>query len=147
RVEAVYDKSMNVVGRIEGSKRPDELVLYMAHWDHLGVGVPDQTGDSIYNGALDNASGTAGLIEIVRAFNSLPDPPARSIVFLAVTAEEQGLLASEYYTMNPVYPVERTAAVINIDVMNNFGITNDVVVVGLGQSELEDYLAREAEKM
>ncbi len=147
RVEAVYDKSMNVMGRIEGSKRPDELVLYMAHWDHLGVGVPDQTGDSIYNGALDNASGTAGLIEIARAFNSLPDPPERSIVFLAVTAEEQGLLGSEYYTMNPVYPVEKTAAVINIDVMNNFGITNDVVVVGLGQSELEDYLAREAEKM
>ncbi len=146
RVQAVYDKSMNVMGRIEGSEKPDEVVLYMAHWDHLGVGVPDATGDSIYNGALDNASGTAGLIELARAFNSLPTPPERTVVFLAVTAEEQGLLGSEYYTVNPVYPIEKTVAAINIDVMNNFGVTNDVVVVGLGQSELEDYLREEAEK-
>lgn len=146
RVKAAYDKSVNVMGKIEGSERPDEVVLYMAHWDHLGVGVPDASGDSIYNGALDNASGTAGLIELARAFNSLPAPPARTVVFLAVTAEEQGLLGSEYYTANPVYPINKTVAVINIDVMNNFGVTNDVVVVGLGQSELEDYLQEEAEK-
>ncbi len=146
RVQSVYDKSVNVIGKIEGSKRPDEAIIYMAHWDHLGTGTPDEKGDSIYNGALDNASGTAGLIELARAFNSLGSKPERSIVFLAVTGEEQGLLGSEYYIANPVYPAEKTVAVINIDVLNNFGATRDAVVVGLGQSELEDYLKEEVKK-
>lgn len=145
-VQTTYDKSMNVIGRIEGSKRPDEAIIYTAHWDHLGIGAPDEKGDSIYNGALDNASGAAGLIELARAFNSLQPKPERTIVFLAVTGEEQGLLGSEYYTTNPVYPPEKTVAEINIDVLNNFGATRDAVVVGLGQSELDDYLKEEVEK-
>jgi Zn-dependent M28 family amino/carboxypeptidase len=146
KVQATYDKSMNVVGKITGSKRPDEVIIYTSHWDHLGIGKPDETGDSIYNGALDNASGAAGLLELARAFKSLPVKPERTIIFLSVTGEEQGLLGSEYYTANPIYPVNKTVAEINIDVLNNFGATNDVVVVGLGQSELEDYLADEVKK-
>ena len=147
RVKAVYDKSLNVVGKIEGSKRPDEVIIYTSHWDHLGVNIPDETGDSIYNGALDNATGAAGLIELARAFNSLSEKPERTILFLAVTGEEQGLLGSKYYTENPIYPIEKTVAEINIDVLNNFGVTKDVVVVGLGQSELEDYLRDAVEKV
>ena len=136
-----------MVGKIEGSKRPDEVIIYTSHWDHLGVNIPDETGDSIYNGALDNATGAAGLIELARAFNSLSEKPERTILFLAVTGEEQGLLGSKYYTENPIYPIEKTVAEINIDVLNNFGITKDVVVVGLGQSELEDYLRDAVEKV
>jgi Zn-dependent M28 family amino/carboxypeptidase len=137
---------MNVIGKIEGSRRPDEVIIYTAHWDHLGINKPDKTGDSIYNGALDNASGTAGLIELARAFNNLAVKPERTIVFLAVTGEEQGLLGSEYYTENPVYPVEKTVAEINMDVLNNFGVTKDVMIIGLGQSELEDYTKEIVEK-
>jgi Zn-dependent M28 family amino/carboxypeptidase len=146
KVQATYDKSMNVLGKITGTRRPDEVIIYTSHWDHLGIGKPDETGDSIYNGALDNASGIAGLLELARAFKSLTVKPERTIIFLAVTGEEQGLLGSEYYTANPVYPINKTVAEINMDVLNNFGVTKDVVVVGLGQSELEDYLAEEVKK-
>jgi Zn-dependent M28 family amino/carboxypeptidase len=146
KVQATYDKSMNVIAKIPGTKRPDEVIIYTSHWDHFGIGKPDETGDSVYNGALDNASGTAGLLELARAFNNLTVKPERTIVFLAVTGEEQGLLGSAYYTANPVYPISKTVAEINMDVLNNFGVTNDVVVVGLGQSELEDYLADEVKK-
>ncbi len=102
--------SHNVVGRVEGSKRPDETVIYSAHWDHLGVGAPDAKGDTIYNGAVDNATGTAALIELGRAFAHAPKPE-RSVVFLNVTAEEKGLLGSEYYASKPLYPLAKTVAV------------------------------------
>jgi Zn-dependent M28 family amino/carboxypeptidase len=146
KVETTYDKSYNVIGKITGTKHPDEVIIYTAHWDHLGVGTPDATGDSIYNGALDNATGTAGLIELARAFKNLKTKPERTIVLLAVTAEEQGLQGSAYYAQNPVYPINKTLANINIDGLNRFGATKDMVVVGEGQSDLEDYLKEELQK-
>ena len=146
KVKATYDKSYNVIGKITGSKRPDEVVVYSAHWDHLGIGRPDASGDSIYNGALDNATGTAGLLELARAFKSLKTKPERTIVILCVTAEEQGLLGSKYYAENPVYPANKTAANINMDGLNRFGKTKDIIVIGEGQSDLEDYLKEEVEK-
>ncbi|MBC7534860.1 MAG: M20/M25/M40 family metallo-hydrolase, partial [Ferruginibacter sp.] len=143
KVTSNYDKSHNVIGKITGSKYPDETIIYTAHWDHLGIGAPDEKGDSIYNGALDNGSGTAALFEIARAFKSLKKVPERSIVFLAVTAEEQGLWGSDYYAQNPVFPIDKTVANLNMDVLNWFGKTKDIVVVGQGQNELEDYLTEE----
>lgn len=140
KVKASFDQSSNVVAKITGSKRPDEVIIYTAHWDHLGIGRPNKDGDSIYNGALDNASGTAGLLEMARAFKNMKTKPERTILFLAVTAEEQGLLGSAYYAENPLFPVEKTVANINMDGLNRFGKTKDMVVVGQGQSELEDYL-------
>ena len=117
----------------------DEYVVYSAHWDHLGVGAP-VNGDKIYNGALDNASGVAAVLEIARAFTKVQPPPKRSILFLMVTAEEQGLLGSQYYSLNPLYPLAKTAANINIDGVNQWGRTKDLTVVGLGASDLDDYL-------
>src|SRR5262249_766295 len=101
KVKSVYNVSHNVIAKITGSKRPDEYILYTAHWDHLGISQPDEKGDSIYNGALDNASGTAALLEIARAFKNQTEKPERSIIFLSVTAEEQGLLGSAYYAEHP----------------------------------------------
>ena len=147
QVSTKYDKSDNVIGIIRGSTRPEEFILYTAHWDHLGIGNPDASGDSIYNGALDNASGTAGLIELANAFNSMRVRPERSVVFLALTAEEQGLLGAEYYADNPVFPKEQTVANINMDGINPFGRMKDIILVGKGQSDLEDYLMDEAEKV
>ena len=147
QVKANYDKSNNVIGKITGTKYPGETIIYTAHWDHLGVGKPDESGDSIYNGALDNASATAGLLELARAFKSLKTKPERTIVFLSVTAEEQGLWGSAYYAQNPVYPVAKTVANINMDGLNWYGKTKDIIVVGQGQSELEDLLKEEAAKM
>lgn len=141
-----YDKSHNVIGKITGSKYPDETIVYTAHWDHLGIGKPDETGDSIYNGASDNASATAGLLELARGFKSLKTKPERTIIFLSVTAEEQGLWGSAYYAQNPVYPVNKTVANINMDGLNWYGKTKDIVIVGKGQSDLEDYLKEEADK-
>ena len=146
KVEATYDKSYNVIGKITGSKHPDEVIIYTAHWDHLGIGRPDETGDSIYNGALDNASGTAGLLELARAFKSMKTKPERTIIILSVTAEEQGLLGSAYYAQNPIYPANKTVANINMDGMNRFTKTRDMVIIGEGQSDLEDYLKEEVEK-
>ncbi len=145
-VTATYQNSHNVIGKITGKKYPDEYVIYTAHWDHLGIGKPNEKGDSIYNGAADNASATAGLVELARAFKSLKTPPDRTIVFLAVTAEEQGLWGSAYYAQNPVYPVAKTAANINMDVLNYIGPSTDIVVVGRGQSTLEDSLQLAAGK-
>ena len=145
KVKALFNVSKNVIGKITGSKRPDEYIIYTAHWDHFGVGKPDEKGDSIYNGALDNASGTASLLELARAFKSMKNKPERTILFLSVTAEEQGLLGSAFYTQHPVYPIEKTVANINIDGINNFGKTKDIEITGAGQSELEDYLKKEAE--
>ena len=147
QVKTEYNQSNNVIGKITGSKYPDETIIYTAHWDHLGIGAPDETGDSVYNGALDNASATAGLIELARAFKSLPVPPERTVVFLSVTAEEQGLWGSAYYAQNPVYPAGKTVANINMDGLNWYGKTKDLIIVGQGQSELEDYLREEAAKV
>ena len=137
------DVSQNVVGLIRGSKRPDETIIYSAHWDHLGVGQPVQ-GDSIYNGALDNASGTSALLAIAKAFTKMKNRPERSVVFLFVTAEEQGLLGSEHYAKNPIFAVDKTVAKINMDGMNPKGPMRDLTVVGFGQSELDDYASEEA---
>jgi Zn-dependent M28 family amino/carboxypeptidase len=134
--------SSNVVAWIKGSERPDEFIVYSAHWDHVGIGAPVE-GDSIYNGAVDNASGTAALLSLARAFSSLPEPPKRSIVFLATTAEEQGLLGAFHYADHPVFPLEGTMANINMDALFPFGEFNGMTVVGMGSSELEDYM-REA---
>jgi Zn-dependent M28 family amino/carboxypeptidase len=138
-------ESRNVIGKLEGSDPVlnNEYVIYTAHWDHLGVG-PAVNGDTIYNGAIDNASGTSGLVELARAFKSLPTPPKRSILFLAVTAEEQGLLGSEYYATNPIYPLAKTLAEINMDELNVWGKTKDITIVGLGNSQLDDYARRAA---
>lgn len=145
-VKTTFNKSINVIGKISGSKHPDEVIIYSSHWDHLGIGKPDETADSIYNGAFDNASGTAGLIELARAFKSLKVQPERTIVILSVTAEEQGLWGSAYYAQNPVYPSAKTVANINIDGVNPFEKTRDIIIVGKGQSELEDYLKEAAVK-
>jgi Zn-dependent M28 family amino/carboxypeptidase len=139
--------SRNVLAKVEGSDPVlrEEYIVYTAHWDHFGVGIAVD-GDSIYNGALDNATGTAGLLELARAFQALEEKPTRSILFLAVTAEEQGLLGSEYYARHPVYPVARTLANINLDGLNMDGRTLDIVAIGLGASELDDYLRTAAEE-
>jgi Zn-dependent M28 family amino/carboxypeptidase len=133
-------QSQNVIGKLTGSDPTlkNEFVVYTGHWDHLGVG-PAVNGDTIYNGAVDNATGIGAIIEIARAFKSIQPQPKRSILFLAVTAEEQGLLGSEYYAKNPLYPANKTVANINIDAMNPYGRTTDLVIVGMGASELDDY--------
>ena len=132
-------RSKNVLGRIRGSTHPNETILYGAHWDHLGVGAPDARGDSIYNGAVDNGTGSAAVLELARMFAAGPKPQ-RSLVFAFWTAEEKGLLGSEYYAANPVYPLETTVAGFNIDALSPYGRAHDVVVVGSGQSDLEDRL-------
>jgi Zn-dependent M28 family amino/carboxypeptidase len=136
--------SRNVVAKLEGSDQSlkDEYVVYTAHWDHLGIGAP-VNGDKIYNGALDNASGVSQLLEIARAFTQAQPQPKRSILFVMVTAEEQGLLGSQYYSVTPIYPLAKTLANINIDGINQWGRTKDITVIGMGASDLDDYL-REA---
>ena len=133
--------SQNVVAKVEGSdpKLRDEYVVYSSHWDHLGI-CGDVKGDKICNGALDNASGTASLLEIANGFMHVDPKPKRSILFLWVTAEEQGLLGSLYYATNPLYPLDKTVANINIDGVNQWGKTKDVTVVGMGASDLDDVL-------
>jgi Zn-dependent M28 family amino/carboxypeptidase len=140
-------ESRNVVAKLEGSdaRLKDEYVVYSAHWDHLGVGAP-VNGDKIYNGALDNASGVGTVLEIARAFKQVQPQPKRSILFLMVTAEEQGLLGSQYYSVTPLYPLARTAANINIDGVNQWGPTKDITVIGLGASDLDDYLRAAAKE-
>ena len=145
KVKTVYSTSHNVIAKITGNKRPDEYIIYTAHWDHLGIGKPDEKGDSIYNGAIDNASGSAALLEIAKAFKQLAAKPERTVIFLSVTAEEQGLLGSQYYAQHPIYPINKTVAEINMDVINAYGKTKDVVITGQGQSELEDYVTKEAQ--
>ncbi len=132
--------SKNVLGVLEGSEKPDEFVIFTAHWDHLGLGEP-QNGDKIYNGAVDNASGVAMIMEIARAATKLQPKPKRSIAFVAVTGEEQGLLGSGYYADNPVFPLKKTLANINIDEGNVFGRNdNQIEVIGFGYTDLEDIL-------
>ena len=138
--------SRNVIGILPGKTRPNEYVIYTAHWDHLGRCDADSDGDDICNGALDNATGTAGLVALAEA-HAKAGPPDRSIIFLAVTAEESGLLGSRYYGENPIYPLAQTAGGINMDGLNIIGNTRDLVVVGMGKSELEDYFRREADQL
>lgn len=136
-------RSYNVVARLEGSdpELKKEHIIYCAHWDHLGIGTPSD-GDSIYNGALDNASGVAATLEIARLFVENQEKMKRSVLFLNTTAEESGLLGSFYYAENPLYPLNRTVAAINIDGLNIWGRTTDMVVVGRGASDLDGYLAK-----
>ena len=140
--------SNNVIGILPGSTHPDEYLVYMAHWDHLGKDdeLHAKTGDGIYNGASDNASGTAAIIEIANAVGKLKTKPERSIVILFVTAEEQGLLGSKHYATNPIYPLAQTAAGFNLDRFNVYGRTSNISVVGYGNSELEDYLKSAIDK-
>jgi Zn-dependent M28 family amino/carboxypeptidase len=146
QVEAEYNVSQNVVAKITGQSKPEEYIIYSAHWDHFGIGKPDETGDSIYNGALDNASGTAALLALAKAF-ATDAKPDRSVIFLAVTAEEQGLWGSAFYAQNPIYPLEKTVANINMDGVNPYGKMKDVSIIGAGQSEMEDLLNVELEKL
>ncbi|WP_266183968.1 M28 family metallopeptidase [Dyella humicola] len=145
KVDSKVITSHNIVGRIEGSKRPDETVIYSAHWDHLGVGEPDAKGDRIYNGAVDNATGTAALIELARAFASQPKPE-RSVVFLNVTAEEKGLLGSEYYAAKPLYPLGKTVANINMDALDPHGPARNFTISGNAKLDLLDELTATAKK-
>ncbi|TCD08387.1 M20/M25/M40 family metallo-hydrolase [Pedobacter frigidisoli] len=134
-----YSTSQNIIGKITGSKRPDETIIYTAHWDHLGIGKAIN-GDSVYNGAVDNASGVASMLAIAKAFKDSKEKPERSIIFLAVTAEEQGLLGSEYYSLNPIYPLNKTVANLNMDALGFYGETKDISIKGKGQNEVEDYI-------
>jgi len=138
-----FAESYNVGAVRPGSKAADELFIYMAHWDHLGTTAHEEgaEGDFIYNGAEDNASGTAGLLEVAEAWANTPEAPQRTVGFLAVTAEESGLLGSKAYVSKPAYPMNKTVGGINMDVLNFRGKMSDIVVVGYGGSEMEDILA------
>ncbi|MEO8044656.1 MAG: M20/M25/M40 family metallo-hydrolase [Spartobacteria bacterium] len=147
RNEITHFKSRNVVGKIEGSdaQKKDEYIIFSAHWDHLGRDA-NLKGDQIYNGALDNASGVAALLEIAQAFTKLPQPQPRSILFMATTAEESGLLGAKYYAENPLYPLNQTLADINIDGVNPWGKTHDIEDMAAGNSTLDDLLAEDAKR-
>lgn len=136
-----FASSKNVIGVLPGKERPDEVIIYSAHWDHLGIGAP-LNGDSIYNGAVDNGTSTAWMLEIAEAFANLKKRPARTIMFLSPTAEEQGLLGSNYYATHPLYPLNKTVANINNDLMLPYGPYKDIMITGYGQSELEDYVEK-----
>lgn len=147
-LSAAFDVSVeqttthNVIARIPGSRHPDETFLFTAHWDHMGIGAPDSSGDTIYNGAMDNAGGVAGLLELARTFAAGPRPE-RSVVFIATTLEENGLLGAEYFAANPLFPLETTVAGFNMDAVNLFGPTGTMEVTGMGKTTLEDLLERE----
>ncbi len=139
-VELSRVESANVLGLIPGSdpELADEAVIYTAHHDHLGIGTPNEAGDTIYNGAMDNASGVAQVLAIARALQALPEPPRRSILVAFVGAEEQGLLGSKYYAENPTFPPGKIAANINYDGGNIWGHTHDVTFIGLGKSTIDE---------
>ena len=142
-VETVRVESHNVIAKISGSEHPDEAIMFGGHWDAYGMGAPDAQGRRARPGALDDAIGIAGLLEIARAFKAGP-VPKRSLIFAAWTAEERGLLGSEYYAANPLHPAEKTVANLTVDVLQPNGPARDVVLIGSGQSDLEDMLARAA---
>jgi Zn-dependent M28 family amino/carboxypeptidase len=144
-VKAQEIVSRNVIGLVPGKRRPDEVVLYTGHWDHLGVALPDAAGDAIYNGAVDNATGIAALIEIARSFSAGP-APARSVAFLALTAEEKGLIGSEYYASDPVYPLAKTVGLINMDALKPVGPARDFTTSGNAPVTLQDELVAIASK-
>ncbi|MBP6750434.1 MAG: M28 family peptidase, partial [Xanthomonadaceae bacterium] len=137
-------RSRNVLALLPGSEKPDEAIVYMAHWDHLGKH-EDEFGDNIYNGAVDNATGVAGILEIAERFAKI-GKPKRSVLFAAVTLEESGLLGSKYYVAHPSIPLQNTVAVVNLDALSVDGRARDIDVVGKGNSELEDILATVAKK-
>ncbi len=141
KVAAGQIVSHNVLAKRNGTSRPREVVLYGAHWDHLGVGAPDLKGDTIYHGAADNASGIGGLLELARQFAAAPKT-RRTVVFAAWTAEEKGLLGSEYYAHHPLYPLGLTVANLNMDMLAIFGATHDVVITGARQGDIEDEAVR-----
>jgi Zn-dependent M28 family amino/carboxypeptidase len=136
-----YTKSNNVAAILEGTDKSDEYIVYTAHWDHFGVN-NSFNGDSVLNGAVDNATGTAALLEIAKAFTKLPEKQYRSVLFLSVTCEEQGLLGSKFYTRNPLVPLNKTVAVINMDGLNILGKTKDMTIIGLGNSGLDNYAVK-----
>ncbi len=140
-------KSHNVIGKLEGSDPTlrDEYVIYTAHWDHLGRH-PELQGDQIFNGAIDNASGVASVIELAAAFTKLNPPPKRSVLFMATTAEEAGLLGAKFYAEHPLYPLEKTLADINIDIVNQWGKTRDIEDLSDNNSTLDDLLAAAAKR-
>jgi Zn-dependent M28 family amino/carboxypeptidase len=140
-------KSHNVIGKLEGSdpQKKDDYIIYSAHWDHLGRDT-HLKGDQIYNGALDNASGVASMLEIAQAFTKLPQPPPRSILFLATTAEEAGLLGAKYYAEHPLYPLDQTLADINIDIVNPWGKTRDIEDISFGNSTLDQMFAADVKR-
>ncbi len=141
-----HAESYNIGGKIIGSSHPDEWFIYMAHWDHIGMDNTAAEGvDNIYNGAVDNATGLAGIMALAEVFAAQPQPPLRSAIFLAVTAEESGLLGSAHYSQYPPLQMDQHIAGINIDSMNVYGPTNDLVVVGYGKSQIEDYLRKHAD--
>jgi Zn-dependent M28 family amino/carboxypeptidase len=145
QVQASTITSHNVVGYLPGRKYPDETIIYSAHWDHLGIGKPDERGDTIYNGALDNATGISQLIEQARVFAQEPRTD-RSIVFLAVTAEEKGLLGSAYYAQNPLFPIAKTVGVINTDGGAIHGRARNFTISGNARLDLLDDLIAEGKK-
>ena len=141
-----HSESSNVLALLPGSEKPEEVIVYMGHWDHLGT-MTDASGTTqIFNGAIDNATGVAGIVEIAEAFARSGQPPKRSILFAAVTLEESGLLGSKYYVAHPTFPMRNTVGVINLDAMTIVGKTRDIVVTGYGASELEDVLRPIAER-
>jgi Zn-dependent M28 family amino/carboxypeptidase len=142
-VEATRVESHNVLGKIAGSKRPDETIWFAGHWDAYGIGAPDARGKRVRPGALDDASGIAGVVELARAFRAGPRPE-RTLVFAAWTAEERGLLGAEHYAMNPLFPMEKAVANLTLDTLQPNGLARDVVLIGKGQSALEDRLAAAA---
>ena len=147
RNDVRYTTTYNVVGTVPGSKRPDEAFVYTAHWDHLGKLANGKPGeDVVYNGASDNATGVSALIELARAFAATRPRPQRSVLFVAVTAEESGLLGSEYFAAHPPIPVSQMAGGLNMDNLYAIGKTRDITVIGFGASELDDELRRAAAK-
>ncbi|MDP4222669.1 MAG: M28 family metallopeptidase [Bacteroidota bacterium] len=145
RNKAEHVKSNNVAAVWPGKDRKDEYIIYTAHWDHFGIRYVAE-GDSIFNGAVDNATGVAAMLEIANAFTRLPKKQDRSILFLSVTCEEQGLLGSEYYAKHPLFPLNRTVGVINMDALNIFGRTKDMTITGLGYSQLDNYVEQVLKK-
>jgi hypothetical protein len=145
-VERRAFSSYNVLGLLPGSKHADEVIIYTAHWDHMGIG-DHLEGDKIFNGAADNATGTSAILNLARAFKALPDRPERSLLFVGFTAEEMGLLGSQYYSENPAFHLGKSVAAINIDMLQFTDETNDLVVYGLGKSDLDDYADRATKKL
>lgn len=145
KTQLKFADSKNVVAIIKGTKRPDECIVYSAHWDHFGIG-PKQNGDSIYNGAIDNGTALGAMLETAKAFSNLKTKPERSIVFIAVTAEETGMIGSKYYVQNGLFPPEKTIANLNYELLLPFGRMKDVTITGFGQSELDVYVEQAAKE-
>jgi len=141
KMAVTYDiqQTRNVAGIIRGTEKPDEVVVMNAHWDHLGIGTPDERGDSIYNGAADNASGVASALLVAKKFKSLPKAPRRSVLFLFPSSEESGLFGSEYYCQHPAIPMEKTSVCLNFESIGPAELTHDVVILGGGASDLDRY--------